>query len=188
MEISKDLNEEYIVDGNESVEFKLIRDAADMDDESLAFAPDMCHQVFGLNEKIYGYKNLKIKLYYTACTLTPYLSISYSNLIPKSDDVAPPDNIEEILDKSLKTSFVRNSEDFVKMVQTEQKFHPMGDLLHTFKVESEGGDKKYEIYHCKTNTKGLTQFHSHLQTFILWYIDAASYINVDDERWQFFLM
>ena len=52
--------EEYILDGNEALEFKLVKTAEDFDDEEKAFKPEMCHQIYGDNENIFGYKGLKV--------------------------------------------------------------------------------------------------------------------------------
>ena len=37
----------YVVDSNEAMEFKLVRDVQDIADESTSFYPEMSHQVFG---------------------------------------------------------------------------------------------------------------------------------------------
>ena len=52
--------EEYILDGNEALEFKLVRISEDFDDEEKSFKPEMCHQIYGDNENIFGYKGLKV--------------------------------------------------------------------------------------------------------------------------------
>lgn len=53
-----------------------------------------------------------------------------------------------------------------------------------------GGTKKqtFEIYYCDAKNKKFLKFHERLQSFILFFIDAASYIDVDDEKWRFFTM
>lgn len=55
-------------------------------------------------------------------------------------------------------------------------------------ISEEGQGKTYEVYYCDISTSGWIDFHERLQTFILWYIDAASYIDVDDDKWRFFVM
>ena len=37
--------QEYVVDANDVMRFKLVRQEKDLDNESLEFAPEMCHQV-----------------------------------------------------------------------------------------------------------------------------------------------
>jgi len=51
---------EYVMDGNEALEFKLVRKADDFSDPSLTFKPEMCHQIYGDNENVFGYRGLKV--------------------------------------------------------------------------------------------------------------------------------
>jgi hypothetical protein len=37
-------------------------------------------------------------------------------------------------------------------------------------------------------TKRFAQFHRRLQTFLLWFIEGATYLEDDDARWQFALL
>ena len=57
-----------------------------------------------------------------------------------------------------------------------------------FDCSTEGRDRQFEIYKTGIETPGFREYHERLQTFILFFIDAASFIDVDDERWQFFLL
>lgn len=58
-----------------------MRDVEDIDDEGKIFKPVMSHQVFGENETIFGYSNLKVKLYYSAASLQTYVNIIYSQKV-----------------------------------------------------------------------------------------------------------
>lgn len=93
-----------VVDGNEVLELKLgknslvslawnvlngiynldcilVRTVKDIEDDEASFGPEMCHQVFGENENIFGYTDLNIKLYYSAGSLQTYLGIDYANKV-----------------------------------------------------------------------------------------------------------
>lgn len=35
---------------------------------------------------------------------------------------------------------------------------------------------------------GFQEYHERLQTFLMWFIETASFIDADDDRWDFFLM
>lgn len=182
-------DEEFVVDGNEALEMKLIREASQLSENGNAFKPTMCHQIFGPSETIFGYKNLRIQLYFSASFLTPYLGITYSEKVnAKRVNDVEADNVEKILMEKLQITFNRNIDEFSRMLENESKFKPMGTLKHTFKVSAEEGEKCFVVYKCETSTIGLIPYHERLQTFIYWFIDAANYIDVDDEKWQFFLM
>lgn len=61
--------------------------------------------------------------------------------------------------------------------------------MHIFFVYlTEGRDRQFEIYKTGIEAPGFRDYHEKLQTFIMFFIDAASFIDVDDERWQFFLL
>lgn len=35
---------------------------------------------------------------------------------------------------------------------------------------------------------GFKKYHQRLQMFLLWYVDAASFIDIDDDQWHYFNM
>ena len=73
--------QEYVVDANEVLRFKLVKSAEDMDDSSLEFGPEMCHQTYGDNENIFGYRGLKIQLYMSASGLRSYVSSDHTDKV-----------------------------------------------------------------------------------------------------------
>ncbi|KAG7164502.1 Histone acetyltransferase type B catalytic subunit-like 1, partial [Homarus americanus] len=79
--IAKSSLQYYVIDSNEALEFKLVRSPADIDDEESTFKPDMSHQVYGDSEQIFGYSGLRIKVYYSACRLTTYLTHTYTEKV-----------------------------------------------------------------------------------------------------------
>lgn len=53
---------------------------------------------------------------------------------------------------------------------------------------SGGVTREFEIYKNSADAPGFRDYHERLQPFLLWYVDAASFIDVDDEKWSFYLM
>ena len=51
----------------------------------------------------------------------------------------------------------------------------------------EGGERHFEIYKTSMKEPGFRDFHERIQAFLMFYVDAASYIDVDDERWDYYL-
>ena len=41
--------------------FRFVGSAEDMENEKLVFQPEMVHQIYGDNENIFGYKDLKVE-------------------------------------------------------------------------------------------------------------------------------
>ena len=44
--------------------FRFVGSAEDMENEKLVFQPEMVHQIYGDNENIFGYKDLKVVYIY----------------------------------------------------------------------------------------------------------------------------
>ena len=53
---------------------------------------------------------------------------------------------------------------------------------------SAGEDRKFEIYKTNIDVPGFRDYHERIQPFLLFYVDAASYIDVDDDRWAYYLV
>ncbi|XP_075984433.1 histone acetyltransferase 1 [Anticarsia gemmatalis] len=178
-----------VVDGNEVLELKLVRSVDDLENDESSFGPEMCHQVFGENENIFGYTDLHIRLYYSAGSLQTYLGIEYTEKIePNKSEGMKPDDVEGALKKVLAPGYVTNLDHFVSILEKDESFTPHGKMLHAFTVTPyDGGEKRsFEVYFSETSTPGFLAYHERLQTFLLWYVDAASFIDVDDDQWTFF--
>lgn len=64
----------------------------------------------------------------------------------------------------------------------------MGDLLCCFDVRvNESPVRSFEIFACNMETPDFLKYHVKLESFIFWYIDAASRI-IHDPQWQYFLV
>lgn len=71
----------FVANALDVVELKLIRDAKDAQDVESAFHPDMAHQIFGQEESIFGYRDLKVQLYFSAGPLDIYFNTEYSKKV-----------------------------------------------------------------------------------------------------------
>jgi len=186
----KNILQSFIIDSNEALDIKLVRAPQDVEDESVAFKPEMSHQIFGENESIFGYKDLQIKLYYTAGRLNTYLGMEYKSQVdPKKFDGATADDVLGAIGPKLQPGFMTNLDTFITSINKEQSFKPPGKLLSTYTV-NQGSDKErhFEMYCCEIEEPGFRSYHERLQTFLLWYVDAASFIDVDDDHWRFYLV
>ncbi|CAF0738600.1 unnamed protein product [Didymodactylos carnosus] len=175
----------YACDSNTCIEFKLIREVNDLEDANLSFHPEMTHQIYGENEQIFGYKNLYIQMYYLSCSLDLYLSIKYDDKItPDKADGIEPDDIREPLLNYLPNKFYTNLDRFLMQLKIQPKIQPYGHQLHAYRLS----DRTFEIYKADFNCAGFRDFHQRLRTFLIFYIDAASYIDEDDDKWVIYLL
>ncbi|XP_043255255.1 histone acetyltransferase type B catalytic subunit isoform X2 [Colletes gigas] len=104
-----------------------------------------------------------------------YEGVEADEVLPKVAEKLAP-QIHESLDS------------FIKSLKKDDTFRPHGELLHSFCLNDEGCTRKFEVYKADMTYKGFKEYHQRLQTFILWYIDAANYIDIDDDRWHYFNM
>ncbi|OAF70109.1 Histone acetyltransferase type B catalytic subunit [Intoshia linei] len=169
-------------DANESVTF--IPVSSDGSDLRETFHPDMTHQIFGCNESIYGYESPAINILYSVETLDFYVKFNYSHKVDETD--TKPDDVISILNKELylNQSYNYSIEDFRSNMASHQKFIPPGKLVNTYSLN----DATFSVYYGSTESNDISKYHYQAQRFILFFVDAASYINVNDTSWNVFYL
>ncbi|NWW37829.1 HAT1 acetyltransferase, partial [Panurus biarmicus] len=177
---------EYKCNTNEAIQLKLVRFPEDLEDENTTFNPEYSHQV----EVAFGYKGLKILLYYIAGNLSTLFRIEYTSKVNEKFDCVEADDVESKIREIIPPGFCTNTDDFVSLLEKEVNFKPFGMLLHTYSIHNEeaGEDITYQIYKADMTCPGFREYHERLQTFLMWFIETASFIDVDDERWNYFLV
>lgn len=169
----------------------------------------MAHQIFGENENIFGYQDLKINIFYSAGPLDIFYDVKYGKRVEdlkgqgilKAGKIVITSSLSCIIYLTPIHFFVddvhtaiteifpegcyyTNLEEFLSVAEKKsQSFEPIGEKIRDYSV----GDRQFEFYLCDKNTPNFIKFHSRLETFIYWYIDAASKIE-HDNSWRFFLM
>ena len=61
-----------------------------------SFHPNFTYPIFGEEEQIFGYKNLKVNLYYNATDMRPHLAVSSAKKFPSIGEVEPFNVVEEM--------------------------------------------------------------------------------------------
>lgn len=171
--------------------FNIVRSKSDLEKDELAFHPLMAHQIFGESESIFGYQGLKVSILYTAGPLHIYLGIQYDEKVDQlsKGEIKADDVVATIAEKLPDGCYFVNMDEFLKTLDKADKFQPFGEKLAEYKHTSEeGGDERhFDIYFCNYKYPSFLKFFSRLQTFVLWFVDAASYIDVDDPQWSYFI-
>ncbi|KAL2081587.1 hypothetical protein ACEWY4_023440 [Coilia grayii] len=181
---------EYKCDTNDAICLKLVRFPEDVDDEGTTFHPEYSHQLYGDDEVAFGYKGLQIQLYYSAGNLTTLFKVKYSSKVTEKFDCVEPDDVEGKIREIIPQGFSCNTDDFISLLEKEGNFKPFGSLIHTYSIHNEeaGEDITYQIHKADLSCPGFHEYHERLQTFLMWFIETASFIDVDDDRWDFFLV
>ncbi|TNN53152.1 Histone acetyltransferase type B catalytic subunit [Liparis tanakae] len=180
---------EYKCDTNEAICLKLVRFPEDVEDDGTTFHPEYSHQIYGDDEVAFGYKGLQIQLFYTAGNLSTLFKVKYSSKVTEMFDCVEPDDIEGKIREIVPAGFTCNTDDFISLLEKEANFKPFGTQLHTYTVHSEeAGELTYQIHKADITCPGFLEYHERLQTFLMWFIETASYIDADDDHWDFFLV
>ncbi|XP_015592461.1 histone acetyltransferase type B catalytic subunit [Cephus cinctus] len=179
----------FIISSNDALEFKLVRSVEDLEDDEATFRPEMSHQVFGDGESIFGYRDLRVKLYYSAGSLETYLGMTYAEKVNKlMYEGVEPDEVLPKFSGKLTAQIHDSLDSFIKSLKKDDTFRPHGEQLHSFSVNDQGDIRHFEVYKADMSYKGFREYHQRLQTFLLWYIDAANFIDIDDDQWHYFNM
>lgn len=180
--------DQYVSNANEVISFKFVRSEEEMEDESDFFNPEFTHQFFGDSENIFGYIGLQIKFFYSACHLIPYFSMKYREKVkPSKTGGLEADDVYKIICDKLELEPCTDVETFISSLNAESSFAPFGKLASSFEIENNDAVEEFRVYRADSTVPGFKKYHENMQTLILWFIDAASYIE-DDERWDYFVL
>ncbi|KAI4524036.1 acyl-CoA N-acyltransferase, partial [Schizophyllum commune Loenen D] len=199
---------DWTTDSNEALNISLVR--APEDQQSLAetesytdFHPSFTYPIYGEDEKIYGYKDLNIDLRLASGSLVQYFKVNYAEKLPSSSTV---DDVEGTLSKFIPPGYYTDESEFRKRVSEDAlAFKPLGERIHTYTRPSptavgkgKGKDTasdpdsaevvEFEVYHATWSTPGFREYHRLMQLFILLYIEGGSYINEDEDTWEFVVL
>jgi histone acetyltransferase 1 len=165
--------EEWAVNANDAVTVTLVNG-----DSATEFNPKFTYPIFGDQELIFGYKGLEINIQMDAKSLQTFVSLNYQEKL-KGADVSDP---LEILKEFLAPDTVYEDELKWKKLLDESSFQVPGQL---FKEFTSKGDN-YAIY--KSSIQDATAFHLRMRIFVLLFIEAGSYIDDSDERWELYTL
>lgn len=88
------------------------------------------------SETIFGYRNLRINIFYDAITFQALVKIAYEDEI-KGDDEQVADNLIEKLKPWLPDDYYVDETDFIKYMNNRKELKPFGQKLNSFKCGSE---------------------------------------------------
>ncbi|EKM83090.1 hypothetical protein AGABI1DRAFT_69279 [Agaricus bisporus var. burnettii JB137-S8] len=195
----------WTADSNKALTVSLVRSKADkealLEGETYEhFHPQFTYPIYGEEETIYGYKDLMIDFRFASGSLAQYLHVQFSEKLPSSPTV---DDVEGILANFIPSDYYKDESAFEKRVEEDAiNFKPFGELIYSYtrpppskgkrkrsaktsRNTSAQGDVTYEVYHTTWSTPGFREYHKRMQLFILLYIEAGSYINDEEDPWEF---
>ncbi|KAI0093745.1 histone acetyltransferase type B catalytic subunit [Irpex rosettiformis] len=202
------MSSDWAIDSNEALHLSLVRaqeEKAVLSKNEVYedFRPTFTYPIYGEDEKIYGYKDLAIDLRFASGSLSTYLGISYSAKLPSP---SPVDDVEATLAEFIPAGYIQDLDKFLEVVETDAVgFKPLGKKIHSYtrpsrsprpsqgaasgSAPSSSDDAvEYEVYHSTWGTEGFREYHRKMQLFILLYIEGGSYIQEEEETWEFVVL
>ena len=141
--------------------------------------------------------------------------MKYSEKVNKliCPDVEPDEVLHKVSEK-LAPNVHDNLDSFIKSLSKDETFRPAGELVYSFSVGGKISNKSnfnystriikiskkysvfldneekrdFEVYKADMSYTKFKEYHLRLQTFLLWYVDAANFIDIDDDQWHYFNM
>lgn len=96
------------------------------------FRAEFTHQIFGEEETIFGYKNLKINYYLTPGLLDAYIGLSYTDKIKpqRFEGVEADDVYAQFIEFGCSPGFTRNLDTFCsEKIAQDRAFRPFGQKV-----------------------------------------------------------
>lgn len=131
---------QYTYDGNFVVYLKFVKNRQEIEQDIRegSFFPDFVHQFFVDQERIFGYKQPILRLFYTAGRLKRYVKFDYEDCLKRDKDGIDADDVLSYLSPILDTiEYTQDLNQFIKEVSSDDElyFKPPGELLHEFESE-----------------------------------------------------
>lgn len=172
---------EWTVSSNDAIQISLVVPSADGPKSIHSFKPAMTSALFGEDEKIKGYHNLKINLRYNASDMRPGLQITFTKKM-KSTDEDDPTDLKEIFEDNLPRSSFEKSSIFDAAVQDScsLEWKPPGELWKTI----QSGDQTYEVWKGNLTDLAVQQMIKRIQIFVSFFVEGGTPIDLKEPEWS----
>ncbi|KTW30933.1 histone acetyltransferase catalytic subunit HAT1 [Pneumocystis jirovecii RU7] len=147
------------------------------------FHPVYTYPIFGEEEKIKGYKDIIINLKFSCHDLQIYLKIQYTDKVNEKKKMSC-ENVEELFQVFLPKSTFLFFYIFDSHLNDIHLFVPPGDKISSYEVN----DSVFEIFMSSIIDPNVKKIIDNLQIFSLFFIEGASYIDIEDFKWNIFLL
>lgn len=144
---------------------------------AFTFEPKFTYPIFGDAEQIFGYKGLKINLAYDCKSLKPFLNSKWDEKL--SEEVK--DVNSQILPFLPKDDVVIKDEAKWLDEIDEENFQIPGECVREYEVDTDFRNS-YKVY--KFSIREGLNLHRRMQLFVLFFIEAGSYIDETDPVWE----
>ena len=114
-------------------------------------------------------------MFYHSASLRACIRVRYEERHPEAAD-----DVVAKLAEWLPGGYTLDEAEFARQLEEDAAFVPIGEKVH----EYGRADRIFEVYHCDTGAPGLVEYHNRFQTFLIWYIEAGSFLDLTDDKWR----
>ncbi|KAI1074099.1 histone acetyl transferase HAT1-like protein [Whalleya microplaca] len=169
------MEDEWTVDADEAFTLSLVRPTSSGIERIASFNPKFTYPIFGEDERIFGYKGLKINLQYDARDLRPNFSVSSLRKFSTVGDVEALD-VKTVMKEFLPgVAFQSKQEYELALKNIPDTWTPPGRLIKTHEKDGE----VYEVWQGNLADLGVRQLVKRIQIVTLLFIEGGSYIGED---------
>ncbi|KAI0177287.1 histone acetyltransferase type B catalytic subunit [Pestalotiopsis sp. NC0098] len=170
-------DEEWIADASEALTISLVQPRESGLQKLESFNPAFTYAIFGEEERIFGYKGLKINLSFNASDMRPNLSVASTKKFQTLGEAEAFDIVGTLKEYLPGVAF-QNKKDFEAAANAVPAgWTPPGKLVKT--IERDG--ETYEIWKGNLAEQSVKQLVKRLQILVLFFIEGGSYIGEDAE-------
>ncbi|QDS74781.1 hypothetical protein FKW77_001861 [Venturia effusa] len=168
------MDDMWVVKAQEAVEVSLT--GQDGQEVFEPFSPSYTYAIFGDDELIPGYKDLKVRISFRANDLEPTASIKYHQKMKPVNEV-----MEQLMDVEghLRSFLPETAWTPQEKSASIEAWTPPGQLLHTYTVDK----SKFEIWQSTLADARAKKILSNMRIFIPFFIDGGTVAFLEDEDW-----
>ncbi|KAF6844955.1 histone acetyl transferase HAT1 [Colletotrichum musicola] len=175
--------DEWSANATESLNISLIAPAIGNTKSIGSFNPKFTYSIFGEDERIFGYKNLKISLRYLTHDMRPHVKVTYDKKFQSVGETEAAD-VDAILKTHLPLVAFQSAKEFEKAAQSDSDFTPPGTLHSSFEAD----DGTYEVWKGSLSDPAVHQIVKRVEVLVPLFIEGGSYIARDleseDDPWK----
>eukprot|EP00899_Mesostigma_viride_P015545 jgi/Mesvir1/23992/Mv10748-RA.2 len=190
--IIKEPQGSWEVPANDCIAFHLVRRAQDLDGSTreggLVYTPEYTHQHFGDGETIYGYKGLRVDVYFHAVTFHAYVTIQYQECKKGGGQKAV--DVLKLLKEHMPGGIIESRESYLGLLSQAESIDISRFGLPLKSYSAPQGDApaaECQIVRCGVEDERVRDWFQRLQAVTLFHIDGASLITLDDPSWEIFV-
>ncbi|KNE62414.1 hypothetical protein AMAG_07636 [Allomyces macrogynus ATCC 38327] len=155
-------------------------DSVDQDPPAWSFHPVYTYPFYGTDQQIAGYRNPRVVIRSSAASLVTHVAATYDAKSHEATlDLAQP------LLEFLPSDLIHDDVAFAKALANDTKYTPPGNVV--LEYETANG-VQFQLFECTVSTHGFPTLYDRLKIFAMYFIEAATPVDVTDPAWTFYLL